>query len=148
MSFFQTFQGGSVSINSSGGRRTQSISVRNGIIEIDGREYHGQNVVCDDEGIKIDGKLISPEGDSAPPKYRLTSVIIKGDAGDIETSSANVSVTGSVDGQVRTVSGSVCVEGVVDGNVETVTGSVQAAEIKGRVTTVSGSVSDSLRRKK
>lgn len=147
MSFFQTFFGGS-SVVMQGGSGRQNISVRNGVINIDGREFHGQNVVCNDEGIWIDGKLITPEGDGAPLKYRVTSINITGDAGAIEAGGADVTVSGSVIGRINTVSGDVKVDGSVGGDVQTVSGDVKTASIKGSVKTVSGDIDREFRARK
>jgi hypothetical protein len=141
MSFFQTFLGGSSVLNH-GSSGQQNISVRNGVINIDGRTFHGQNVVCNNEGIWIDGKLITPEGDGAPPKYRVTSIIVDGDAGPIEAGNADVTVKGSVAGKIRSTNGNITVEGDIDGDVDTTNGNVFAGGISGRVSSINGNISE------
>lgn len=137
---------GSVHIGNVGTRASSISTDGNNTIRIDGKEYKGRHVTVNDDGIFIDGKAITPDGEGAPPRYKLTSIEIDGTLkGNVDSASAPVTIRGNVEGYVNTMSGSVKVEDSVGGSVKTMSGSVHAATIKGSVSTMSGSVSESFR---
>ena len=80
-----------------------SMHVGGGKIVIDGREYEGNHVIFNKDGITIDGKSITAEDDK---KYKVTSITVQGNVtGDVESSSADVTVHGDVQGSISTQSG-------------------------------------------
>lgn len=67
-------------------------------------------------------------------------VNIVGDVGNLQTTSGDIKVEGTVKGSVKTVSGDVQVNVGVTGDVQTVSGDVESPQISGNVKTVSGNI--------
>lgn len=100
--------------------------------------------------LKIEAISVSSVDSSSAP------VEIKGDVGNVRTTSGDVDISGSVSGdvqttsgnvtapgnvrQVKTTSGNVTVHGDVSGDVGTVSGDVRAQKITGKCTSVTGSI--------
>lgn len=108
-----------------------------GKIVIGDKEYTGTSVVYNQEGIKIDGKLITA-ADGHP--YHAVAIHVHGDVEQVTTTSAKVKVHGDVLRNVHSTLGSVWVEGNIDGDASSTSGSIHAKSIRGQASTVSGSI--------
>lgn len=98
-----------------------------GTIIINGQEFKGSSV-------EYDGNKHTVEHSRGPANIQLT-----GDCEYIHSSSGSINVEGNAL-TVSTVSGRVEVSNDVQGNVSTVSGRVEAREIFGSVSSVSGSI--------
>ena len=105
-----------------------------GTIIINGQEFKGSSVEYDGNTITIDGNKHVVEHNRGPANIQLV-----GDCEYIHSSSGSINVEGSAL-TVSTVSGRVEVSNDVQGNVSTVSGRVEAREIFGSVSSVSGSI--------
>ena len=105
-----------------------------GTIIINGQEFKGSSVEYDGNTINIDGNKHTVEHSRGPANIQLT-----GDCEYIHSSSGSINVEGNAL-TVSTVSGRVEVSNDVQGNVSTVSGRVEAREIFGSVSSVSGSI--------
>lgn len=108
-----------------------NVSMKNGKVIIDGREFSGRSIQIKNDRVIVDG--VTVDGSLSGP----ISVVIHGDVERLEAIDS-VTVTGGC-GSVRTVSGDVqC--GQVSGDVQTVSGDVNCGPVTGNVKTVSGDV--------
>lgn len=107
------------------------LSMKNGKVVIDGREFTGRSISIRGDRVIVDG--VQVEGSLSGP----ITVQVFGDVENLEGID-RVTVSGSC-GSVKTVSGDVqC--GAVAGNVQTVSGNVNCGPVQGGVKTVSGDV--------
>lgn len=108
-----------------------NVSMKNGKVIIDGREFSGRSIQIKNDRVMVDGVMV--DGSLSGP----INVVIHGDCERLEAIDS-VTVTGAC-GSVRTVSGDVqC--GPVSGDVQTVSGDVNCGPVTGNVKTVSGDV--------
>lgn len=105
-----------------------------GSVVIDGREFNGNNINIDGNGIvTVDG--VQQEGQLVGD----IKIEVSGDITRLETTSGDVTVTGSC-GMVSTMSGDVETREIV-GNVKTMSGDVKCTgPISGSVSTMSGDI--------
>ncbi len=109
-----------------------NVTMKNGRITIDGREFTGKNVRIDGDGqVIIDG--VVQQGNLVGP----ISVQISGDVESLQ-GCGDVTVTGNC-GSVKSVSGDVRCADVL-GDLQTVSGDVNCKSVAGNVKTVSGDV--------
>lgn len=109
-----------------------NITMKNGTITINGKQYQGRNFSIDGDKVIIDG--VKQEGSLSVP----VSIHVNGDVQSINGTAKSIAVTGSC-GSVQTVSGDVrC--GPVTGGVQTVSGDVYCGHVAGSVKTVSGDI--------
>jgi hypothetical protein len=92
---------------------------KQGTVTINGTTYTGNSVSINDNGIVIDGNIVS----------NLSSLGIN----------ISVRIDGNCD-SVNTTSGDISINGEVTGNVSTVSGDVKCNNISGSVRTVSGDI--------
>lgn len=107
------------------------LNMRNGRINIDGREFRGNNVTIQNSKVTVDGVVQDGElvGD--------VNVTIYGDVERLENSCGKVVANKA--GSIHTQSGDVeC--GDVSGSVQTMSGDVDCGSIGGSVSTMSGDV--------
>lgn len=110
-----------------------NLSMKNGKVTIDGRDFVGRNVV-----INGDGDVIVDGVKQAGSLVGNISIVVHGDVESISNGSGDIKVSGSA-GAVKTVSGDVeC--GDVGGSVQTVSGDIGCGVVHGSVKTVSGDV--------
>lgn len=109
-----------------------NISMRNGKVTIDGREFSGRSISINGNQVIVDG--VPQNGALVGP----VSVQVTGDVESLSTTSGDITVSGAV-GTIGTTSGDVkC--GDVSGSVQTVSGDVYCGSVSGGVRTVSGDV--------
>lgn len=107
------------------------LSMKNGKVTIDGREFSGRSISISGDRVIVDG--VQVEGSLSGP----ISVTVNGDVESLQCIES-ARVTGSC-GSVKTVSGDVYCA-AVGGNVQTVSGDVTCGPVSGGVKTVSGDV--------
>lgn len=109
-------------------------------LTINGMVYQGTSIsVTNDGRVIVDGRA------SGAPLAGPISLVVNGDAGDVEAGSGSVAVTGRAQ-SVQTVSGDVkC--GDVGFGVKTVSGDVHCGAVAGDISTISGDVNHMGRRK-
>ena len=108
-----------------------NLSMKNGRIVVDGREFRGNNVTISDGKVVVDGVLQSGEltGD--------INIVVHGDIEKLQNTSGDV--TAKNVGSIKTTSGDIkCEE--VGGSISTVSGDVSCGDISGSVKTVSGDI--------
>lgn len=86
------------------------------------------------DNVYINGDLVHTTND------KNITVIIKGDAKEVRTTSGGINVYGNVSNGVISTSGDINVEKDILGNVSSVSGDVCADTIHGSVNTVSGDI--------
>jgi hypothetical protein len=153
------FQSGSFSSNSENLNITQISNGSGSRVCVNGHCYEGKNSVVVSNGrVIIDGVEVGSDK-FAQEKTLNIIVDIKGDVGNLQTTSGKINiqgnvtesvrsatghiqVTGNVGGSVTSSSGSVTIGGDVTGNSGSTSGSVQiSGNVGGNVETVSGNVS-------
>jgi hypothetical protein len=109
-----------------------NISMKNGRVVIDGREFSGSNIRINGNQVIVDG--VVQDGELVGP----ISVQVMGDVDRLDMGAGDVAVQGAV-GQVNTGSGDVeC--GPVTGSVRTGSGDVRCGNVGGSVQTGSGDI--------
>lgn len=104
-----------------------------GTVNINGRNYTGQNIYIIHDDVFVDGVL---QGSNIPDRKLEVTVI--GDVTRLETHSGSVTVAGNVQ-SINTSSGNVRCEDVLE-NVSTYSGNVSSQHIEGSVKTYSGNI--------
>ena len=116
-----------------GDDKRMNLSMKNGKVTIDGRDFVGRDI-----SINGDGEVIVDGVTQAGTLVGDISVVVHGDVESISNDRGDIKVSGSA-GAVKTVSGDVeC--GDVSGSVQTVSGDVGCGVVHGSVKTVSGDV--------
>ncbi len=108
-----------------------NISMNNGRVVIDGKEFQGSNVIIQNGKVVVDGKTQDCElvGD--------VNVVVHGDVQTLENHTGNV--TAQNVGEVSTGSGDVrC--GSVSGSIRTGSGDIFCGKVSGNIRTGSGDV--------
>ena len=108
-----------------------SISISKNKVTVDGVDYSYE---YDNLKIEITGDVHSLN------VVACQSLSVTGNAGDIETTSGDISVAGDVDGNINTTSGDIDTEGNISGSVKTLSGDVECGDINGNVQTMSGDI--------
>lgn len=116
--------------------RGKTVSIINGKVFVDGKECVDTDKISDKE-INI---VISGDVEGAISIDSCNSVKVTGNVGQLQTTSGDVQIDGSVTGSVTTTSGDINIGGNVHENVRTVSGDVSADTISGNVSTVSGDI--------
>tara|TARA_R110000782_G_scaffold79760_2_gene158228 strand:+ start:182 stop:520 length:339 start_codon:yes stop_codon:yes gene_type:complete len=108
-----------------------NLNMRNGRIVIDGREFHGSNVIMSNGRVTVDG--VVQDGELSGQ----ISVTVHGDVQSLENHAGNV-IAQNV-GEISTGSGDVkC--GNVSGSIRTGSGDVECGAVSGNMRTGSGDV--------
>lgn len=108
------------------------ISMRNGKISVNGKDYVGRNVKINKDVLIIDGV----EQDTLTSKVINISVV--GDVEFIKGDCSEVHIQGSC-GNVSTMSGDVtCAD--VNGDIKTMSGDVKCGNVTGNIKTMSGDI--------
>ena len=106
------------------------------MIKINGQSYSGRNITITNGKVIIDGKNLTPDGDTKEIK-----IAVQGDVDSINVDVCEtIYVEGTV-GQIKTSTGDVKVKGnIVAGNVKTMSGDVTCLNVSGDVKTMSGDI--------
>lgn len=118
-------------------------------ININGKMYVGKKVTFINNKVYIDGVDTTPDAKQITISIEGTvenlqmeycnKIDIKGDVGEVLSTSGDIYVTGNIGKNVRTVSGDVQANDI-GGDVTTTSGDVKCKHIKGNVKTVSGDI--------
>lgn len=117
-----------------GFQTTQGMTFSNGTVTINGnRVTTAHDSSCASVNVNVTGNV----------KGKISTLggyVQCQQAGNVETTSGDVTVLGNVQGTVSTMSGDVHSDGYIGGNASTMSGNVRASTISGNVSTMSGSV--------
>ena len=94
-------------------------------------DFSGRSIVVQDGNLRIDGKNITL------PDEKIINVEVHGDAGDIQATTGDVTVSGKAF-NIKTQTGDVRVGEHVDGDITTQTGDVKCGYVTGSVRTMTG----------
>lgn len=120
----------SITINGKTITSSKSIVITNGKVIIDGNDATPMDKTIN----------ISVQGDVENLHVDVCSKIqITGNAKTVHSTSADIEISGSVNGNVGSTSGDISC-GNVTGNIQTVSGDVKCEEVKGSVSTLSGDI--------
>ena len=103
---------------------------------------NGTTIVTEGSSVSIVNGKVSVDGKMLDTKdMPVINVTVTGDVKNIDADAANrIEVTGNVTGSVKTMSGDVQIDGNVGGNVSTMSGDVDAHQIEGSVSSMSGNI--------
>lgn len=109
------------------------------MININGINFHGQNIQITNNKIYVDGNLL--DGDQLEDS-KIFNIIINGPLSKLDVDNAeSIEIRGDA-GTVKTTNGNVKISGSVQGDVKTVNGNVSAINIEGKVNTVNGNINE------
>lgn len=111
----------------------------NGTIIINGKEYHGKNIVIENNVIYIDGEKIEPE--QVEEKNIIIEKIENVQYVSVSTKSGDIVVNSDCHGSCQNMSGNITVKGNVSGSCKTMSGNITVKEnVNGSCSTVSGNI--------
>lgn len=111
----------------------------NGTIMINGKEYHGKNIVIENNVIYIDGEKIEPE--QKEEKNIIIEKIENIQYINVATKSGDIVINGDCHGSCQNMSGNITVKGNVSGNCKTMSGNITVKEnVNGSCSTFSGNI--------
>nr|WP_317279412.1 hypothetical protein [uncultured Fusobacterium sp.] len=111
----------------------------NGTIIINGKEYHGKNIVIENNNIYVDGEKIEPE--QVEEKNIIIEKIENIQYINVATKSGDIVINGDCHGSCQNMSGNITVKGNVSGNCKTMSGNITVKEnVSGSCSTFSGNI--------
>jgi hypothetical protein len=107
----------SVNINGVVVTNARSMSIKNGVITVDGKEIDTKD--AKQITIEVVGDLKDLNADV------IERITVHGNVDTVKTMSGDIDVEGNVDGNVNSMSGDIKVGGTVSGNVSTMSGDIR-----------------------
>ena len=109
--------GATVRINGVTISGSQSVSINNGVLTVEGKPVDTKD--AKDIKIEINGDIKNLSADV------VNSIVVKGNADTVKTLSGDIDIEGNVDGNVNSMSGDIKVGGSVTGSVSTMSGDIR-----------------------
>lgn len=148
-SFSQIITGGNMLINGKSYSMPSygNISIVNGVIVADGQVWSGKDAP-NAKDLSIANKIeihVHVDGKEATPctiqADHAAAVIVHGSVGgDVRTVAGSIQVDGNAAQDVSSTNGGIVIKGSVGGNVSTTNGGVRTGAVRGRVSSVNGSI--------
>jgi hypothetical protein len=102
-------------------------------ITINGNTYSGDNITISNGKVIINGKDVTPDG-------KEINISVQGNVNELKVDNCNkIFITGNVK-NVSTKSADVDISGNVEGSIQTMSGDVDCGKISGSVSTMSGDI--------